>query len=140
MTTNKRRPPATAQWRTLPLDKWNTTTFTAMLSELTREKYGVEYAPGSGGSKTARWSREKGMLKNAQGRYGNAVLRKFIELCLEEYRPKPDYPYVPFSFMVAYQDRNFAKAQAEVAKENRVKEAESSVNGGLSSDELIDLL
>jgi hypothetical protein len=140
MPINNRATPATAQWRTLPLDKWTVTTFTAMLTELTREKYGCDYAPGGGGSKTSRWSREKGMLKNAQGRYGNAVLRKFIELCLEDYAPKADYPFPPFTFMYSYMDRNFAKAQAEVARDDRRAQQEAEVNSGMSADELIDLL
>ena len=76
-----RKQPKTADWRNLPLADWNCTTFTAYLEDRTRELYGVEYLPGGGGAKNVRWSREKGMMKQAQTKYGNTVLRKFIDLC-----------------------------------------------------------
>ncbi len=103
--------------RNLPLEKWNVRTYFAYLTHLTAEKFGVEYAPTGGGSKAQRWQRESGMLKQAQGKYGNAVLKRFIEICVEEYAPKSEFPYASFTFMYSYMDRNFAKAQAEVAKE-----------------------
>lgn len=110
---------STKDWRSLPLDRWNVTTFHAYIVDRTSELYGVDYAPGGGGSKSARWSREKGMLKQAQGTYGNAVLRKFIDLCHANYTPKREYPYPAFTFMYAYQDRLFAQAQTAIAEEKR---------------------
>lgn len=86
-----------------------------------------------------RWARERGMLKQAQGTYGNAVLRKFIELCWREYKTnKPDeYPYPTVVFMLSYMDRNFSKAQSEVARERRAAEAKVSAQ---SYEELADWL
>lgn len=108
---------------------WNCATFLAYITETTREKYGVDYAPGGGGSKQARWNRERGMLKNAQGRYGNAVLRAFIEICWREYRTnKPElYPYPSVNFMIAYMDRHFAEAQSQVARASRAKAVQAEV-------------
>ena len=114
-----------SDWRNLPIERWNIATFLAFIAEGTREKYGVDYAPGGGGSKAMRWNRERGMLKQAQGRYGNAVLRKFIEICWREYRTnKPaEFPYPTISFAMAYMDRYFAQAQAAIAAENRMANA-----------------
>ncbi|MEH6941624.1 hypothetical protein [Bacillus sp. JJ722] len=110
-----------SDWRNLPIERWNVASFTAFITDTTREKYGVEYQPGGKGAKNQRWARERGMLKQAQGTYGNAVLRKFIELCWREYTPKAEFPYPTWTFMYSYMDRNFAKAQAEVARANRAQ-------------------
>jgi len=109
-------------WQSLPIADWNVATFLAFICDRTRELYGVEYAPGGSGAKQARWNRERGMLKNAQARYGNAVLRKFIEICWREYRTsKPElYPYPTVTFMLAYMDRHFAEAQAKVVRKENV--------------------
>ena len=132
---------STKDWRNLPIEQWNVTTFHAYLAELTADHFGVEYAPTGSGSKSQRWAREKGMMKQAQERYGNEVLRRFIEMCVSEYKPKAQYPYVSFTFMYSYMDRNFAKAQAELAAQNRRKEAEQTAREDMADiDELIDYL
>ncbi len=106
--------------RNLPLADWNVRTFFAYLTHLTAEHFGVEYAPTGSGSKAQRWQRESGMMKQAQGKYGNAVLKRFIEISVEEYAPNADYPYVSFTFAYSYRDRNFAKAQARLRRK-RIK-------------------
>jgi hypothetical protein len=140
MPINNRATPATAQWRTLPIEKWNTTTYHAFLADLNREKYGVDYAPFGMGSVSQRWRTEKGQLKNAQGQYGNKVLRKYIEICFDKHRPNSEYPCLAWGFMFAYMRNELAQAQAEVAREARRAQQEAEVNGGMSADELIDLL
>lgn len=130
-----------SDWRNLPIEQWNVTTFHSYLAELTADHFGVVYAPTGGGSKSQRWAREKGMMKQAQERYGNEVLRRFIEMCVAEYKPKAQYPYVSFTFMYSYMDRNFAKAQAELAAQNRRKEADEQAREQMADvDELIDYL
>ncbi|MFZ4454261.1 hypothetical protein [Salibacterium aidingense] len=139
-SVNNRKQPKSADWRNLPIDSWNCTTFTAMLTELTADHFGVDYAPGGGGSKSQRWAREKGMLKQAQQRYGNAILRRFIEMCVEEYRPNSDYPFPTFAFMYSYMDRNFARAQAEIAAAERQAQAEDNARQAASSGDMLDYL
>lgn len=110
---------STKDWANLPIERWNITTFTKYLEHLTEEKFGVTYEPGSGGSKTQRWGREKGMMKDAQNAYGNAVLRRFIEICVEQYKPKQVWPYASFTFMYSYMSDRFPIAQSEIAEEER---------------------
>lgn len=119
--------PSQYDWQARDITDWNTNTFLAFIGDKTKELYGVDYAPGGTGAKSARWSRERGMLKNAQGRYGNAVLKRFIEICWREYRTnKPDqFPYPTWTFMYSYMDRYFPQAQSEIAQENRRKEAKT---------------
>lgn len=139
MTKAKQPKIKSSDWRNLPIERWNIATFLAFITETTAEKYGQPYVPGGGGAKSVRWARERGMLKQAQGTYGNAVLRKFIELCWREYKTnKPDeYPYPTVVFMLSYMDRNFSKAQSEVARERRAAEAKVSAQ---SYEELADWL
>lgn len=120
--TNKK--PTQYDWQNRDLADWNSNTFLAYIGDKTREIYGVDYSPGGQGAKSARWSRERGMMKNAIGQYGNAVLRRFIEICWREYRTnKPEqFPYPTFTFMISYMDRYFTQAQTEVATEQRRKE------------------
>lgn len=120
---NKPNRAKATDWQNRELGTWNVTTFTAYLEHLTQEKFGVTYEPTGRGAKHERWAREKGMAKNAQEKYGNAVLKRFIEICVEEYRAKPEYPYASFTFMYSYMSGNFAKAQAEIARESKRKEA-----------------
>lgn len=121
MTTKK---PSQYDWQARDITDWNANTFLAYIADKTKELYGVDYAPGGQGAKSARWSRERGMLKQAIGKYGNAVLKRFIEICWREYRTnKPEqFPYPTVVFMISYMDRYFARAQSEVAQEKRRRE------------------
>ena len=116
--------PSQFDWQARELPDWNVNTFMAYIADKTKELYGVDYAPGGTGVKTSRYSRERGMMKNAIGQYGNAVVKRFIEICWREYRTnKPEqYPYPTVVFMISYMDRYFAQAQSEVARESRRKQ------------------
>lgn len=127
---------STKDWRNLPIEKWNTTTFTAYLEHLTKEKFGVTYEPTGGGSKAQRWSREKGMMKNALTKYGAEVLRRFIEICVEEYRANPQYPYASFAFMYSYMSDRFARAEDAVKRER--ERAELAERDTVRQDDLSD--
>lgn len=135
-----RKKPDQYDWRNRNLVDWNTNTFLSFIADNTKEMYGVDYAPGGYGSKSQRWARERGMMKNAIGQYGNAVVKRFIELCWRNYRTsQPDkFPYPTWTFMYSYMDRYFAQAQAEVARENRREERKK--DGGIDYEELADWL
>lgn len=130
-------------WRNLPIENWNINSFHAYIIERTAELYVHTYAPGGSGSKSNRWMREKGMLKQAQERYGNRVLREFLDVCWREYRTnKPDeFPYPSFTFMYAYMDRYFNEAQAAVAKGMAKAQREAQAEARrLGDDEISDWL
>lgn len=122
--TNRKKPNQ-FDWRNRDLADWNTNTFLSFIADKTKEMYGVDYTPGGRGSKSQRWARERGMMKNAIGQYGNAVVKRFIELCWCNYRTsQPDkFPYPTWTFMYSYMDRYFAQAQAEVAREQKREKA-----------------
>lgn len=59
-------------WRNLPLADWNTLTVQVMITELNRERYGVEtYIPAAGGYRF-----EQGVIKRALTLYGAGLYAK----------------------------------------------------------------
>lgn len=129
----------TKNWRELPSNEWNVTTITSFLADVIEERFGVTYQPGGGGSKNQRWMREKGMMKQAQTKYGTDVIREFIELCASNYHAKPEYPYPTFTFMYSYMDRYLAEAQANVKKAEE-RQAREASRKELTEAEIQDLL
>ncbi len=130
---------STKDWRNLPTEKWNTTTVHAFLIEETKRRFDGEYVPGGKGSKSQRWTAEKGMIKRELDAKGTDVVRKFIEICWREYfTPDPDkYPYPTFGFMLGYMDRYWTQAMSEVAKEEQRKVSEDNAD---SLEDLADWL
>lgn len=126
----------------LPIERWNVATFLAFITDETQRRFGITYAPGGRGAVSSRWSMERGMLNRKKEQYGNAVLRKFIELALDDYRPTTDYPYVTVTFMLTYRDRLFVTAQKAVSDDARAaKLAENHVDiTKLSAEEIDDIL
>lgn len=121
---------ASDKWRELPIDDWNSRTFMAYLTDLTEEKFGVSYEPRGMGSKSQRWSREMGMINNARKKYGNDVIKQFIRIAIENYTPKPRFPYMTFAFAWTYMSDFLPVAQADVKKEEakarRIEKAEET--------------
>lgn len=141
MTTKRTELPPAKDWRNRPIETWNVATFLAFITDQTEERFGITYAPGGRGAVSTRWSMERGMLNRKKEQYGNAVLRKFIELALDDYRPTTDYPYVTVTFMLTYRDRLFVAAQKAVSDAVRaVRLTEEARTNELSDDEFEALL
>lgn len=120
---------STKDWRNLPTDQWNVTSFHSFLIDETKRRFDAEYVPGGRGPKSKRWTAEKGVIKRELDRRGAAVVRKFIEICWREYYTSDPnkYPYPTFFFMCGFQDRNWTEAEREVKKaEERAEMAERS--------------
>lgn len=117
-----------------PITAWNVNHFLAWLADETKQRFGVDYQPGGHGSVAARWSMERGMLKQAQLAYGNDVLRRFIERCLDDYRSTAKYPAITFTFMWSYRRNELQRAQADVARVEHDKQRQLT-----TSDDDIDL-
>lgn len=121
----------TKDWRNLPIEQWNANTVHAFLIDRTAEKYNAEYTPGGGGPKSARWLTEKGMIKRELTNRGPATVRKFIEICWDNYftaNPRR-FPYPTFGFMLGYMDKHWTDAnkaveQAQIVDETNVDEVE----------------
>jgi hypothetical protein len=120
--TKNARPKAT-DWQNRDITDYNVSTYHAMLIDKNEELYGVTYQPFGKGSVSTRYMSEKGQIKGAQGQYGNAVLKRYIEICFAKHRFNPEYPCLSFGFMFAYMRNELAQAQAEIAREQKRKEA-----------------
>jgi len=120
-----------------PLADWNVNHFIAFLAAETKRKFGVDYVPGGRGPISSRWAMERGMLKQAQESLGNAVLRRFIERCIANYRPHGDYLFVTFTFMWSWMRDEVARAQADVARSQAKAAREAETVEVTDIDELI---
>jgi hypothetical protein len=137
MTSNRI---STKDHANLPIERWNVATFLAYLTDETSRRFGVTYAPGGRGALSSRWSMERGMLNAKKAQYGNATLRKFIELALDSYTPTTDYPYVTFTFMISYRDRLFITAQKSVSDEARLAKLTEQAKVDEMSDDEFDAI
>jgi len=113
----------TADWRALPVDKWNVRTFSQMFIDLNREYYGMEYAP------MRNWRFEQGVLKRAIEAHGTALLKGAFDECFRTYRPTPQYPILTAGFAVAYRINTIiprllvaGEAKAETVEETKLPE------------------
>jgi hypothetical protein len=115
--------PKATDWQNRDIADYNVSTYHQLLIDKNKELYGVDYQPFGKGSVSTRYMSEKGQIKGAQGQYGNAVLKRYIEICFAKHRFNPEYPCLSFGFMFAYMRNELAQAQAEIARENKRKEA-----------------
>lgn len=105
--------PNAKDWRNRPIETWNALSITEYLRHCHTELYGIAYVPGRGG-----WRMEQGVIKRMVGEHGAEVVRRFIDGCFREYRPKRDYPGLSFTFMYTYmRDRVLPKVLAETRRE-----------------------
>ncbi|MFS0562556.1 hypothetical protein AB1K91_17660 [Terribacillus sp. 179-K 1B1 HS] len=123
MTNKRATKPKATDWQNRDITDYNVSTYHAMLIDKNEELYGVSYQPFGKGAVSTRWQTEKGQLKQAQGQYGNAVLKRYIEICFAKHRFNPEYPCLSFGFMFAYMRNELAQAQAEIARESKRREA-----------------
>jgi hypothetical protein len=99
-----------------PVAEWNTNDFIAYLSDQHLARFNVDYQP------FGTWASERGQLgnwigtKRKAGKYGAEFTKRFIDLCLAEYRPTRDYPGVNFGFMCAWMKRNIQTVQLEMMR------------------------
>ena len=85
----------TKDWQNLPLERWNATTYREYLKHLHRKRYGIPYV-------TNNHAIEGRFLKNTWEEYGKLALKRFIEICFDEYKPTAKYPGLNFGFMYSY--------------------------------------
>ncbi|OMC96251.1 hypothetical protein MKX34_24100 [Paenibacillus sp. FSL R5-0636] len=122
-------------WRNLPLADWNTLTVQVMITELNRERYGVEtYIPAAGGYRF-----EQGVIKRALTLYGAGALRETIERAFAEHRVTPLYPQLTAGFLITWLlPRLMPQVLANGQRKERVETA--VVNGGMTAEEIADFL
>ena len=122
-------------WRNLPLADYNTLTIQSMVTDLNRERYGVEtYIPAAGGYRF-----EQGVIKRALTLYGAEALRETIERAFAEHRVTPQYPQLTAGFLITFMlPRIMPQVLANGQRRERAETA--VVNGGMSAEELAEFL
>lgn len=113
MTSKTNNTPSTKDWRNLPLDKWNVTTFHVYLTDRNREEYDVTYVPFGQGPISKRWVQEKGQLKQAIQKYGNDVVKLYIDKCFVNHKYNAQFPVLSFGFCWTYMRNELAQAEVE---------------------------
>jgi hypothetical protein len=120
-------------WRSLPVDKWTVTIFRHYLFDRHQELFGIKYV-------TRNHAVEGRMLKNMIAEEGPDVTKRFIDACLAEYKPTPQYPGVSFTFMYSFMR---ARVLPRVLAEARLTRQAATTTTGLTDEQanqLIDLL
>lgn len=105
-----KKKPAAKNWEERELKDWNVTTFHAYLMEKHEERFGVPYFP------FGTWMMEKKMLKTCIDKYGQEVVKKFIDECIRTYKPTPQYAGISFGFMFKYKNNVLQKQIAEARR------------------------
>ncbi|OXB99466.1 MULTISPECIES: hypothetical protein [Bacillus] len=124
---------STKDFRNLPIEKWNVTTFREYLKHEHEERYKIPYV-------TRSYAMEGRMLKMSLAEYNQEVLKRFIDACFADYKPTREYPGLNFAFMYSYMR---SRLLPRVLEEIRRKEARLSQNTEyieVSTEEIIDYL
>ena len=103
-------------YKTADISNWNVRTFHDYLTDRTKEKYGVTYQPFGQGAISNRWRTEQGQIKNAMAKYGNVIVKAFIDENIRTYTTKNAYPFISFGFMIAYKVDEFPRVEAAAAR------------------------
>jgi hypothetical protein len=123
-----------------PTADWNVRDFHAYLTDENKRRFGVEYSPFGGGSKSQRYGREQGQLKQALDTYGADVVKRFIDESFTEYASTPEFPCMTWGFVYAYRDRGLQRAQVVVQREQARGERRANSEGQADIDEMKRLL
>lgn len=124
---------STKDFRNLPIEKWNVTTFREYLKHVHEERYKIPYV-------TRSYAMEGRMLKMSLAEYNQEVLKRFIDACFADYKSTREYPGLNFAFMYSYMR---SRLLPRILEEIRRKGAHLSRNTehiSVSTEEIIDYL
>lgn len=117
----ERKPKAkvnTKDWANLPLEKWNSTTVREYIKDLNVKRFGIPCI-----SNNVRV--ENAMVSKFIKEYGIEVTKDFVEMCVTNYRPNPNYPTVNFgtmySYMKSWELPKVLKAKAQASRLAEIK-------------------
>lgn len=117
----------TKDFKNLPIDKWNSVTVREYIKYLNECRFGIP-------SVTFNVRQENAMICNFMKEYGKETTKAFIEACVKNYRPNPQYPTVNFatmySYMKAYELPRVMKAKYE---ENRLEQLRAKAQATLNN-------
>ncbi|PFZ37986.1 hypothetical protein COL77_25880 [Bacillus wiedmannii] len=86
---------STKDFRNLPIEKWNVTTFREYLKHEHEERYKIPYV-------TRSYAMEGRMLKTFIAEHTSEATKRFIDACFADYKPTREYPGLNFAFMYSY--------------------------------------
>ncbi|PEC58409.1 hypothetical protein CN556_25055 [Bacillus wiedmannii] len=124
---------STKDFRNLPIEKWNVTTFREYLKHEHEERYKIPYV-------TRSHAMEGRMLKVFIAEHKPEATKQFIDECFADYKPTREYPGLNFAFMYSYMR---SRLLPRVLEEIRKKSAHFSRNTEhikVSTEEIIDYL
>jgi hypothetical protein len=85
----------TDDFKNLPLEKWNATTYRAYMKALNEMYFDLPYV-----AKNVQM--ENACISRMQKEYGNELVKDFITACYKEYKPRPLYPSLNFGFIYSH--------------------------------------
>jgi hypothetical protein len=105
--------------------QWSVNDMLAYLSDHHLARFNVDYQP------FGTWASERGQLgnwigtKRKAGKYGAEFTKRFIDLCLAEYRPTRDYPGISWGFMTGFMKRHIQTVQLEMMRAEAAKQSQA---------------
>ncbi|KFM99721.1 hypothetical protein D0U04_13585 [Bacillus clarus] len=86
---------STKDFRNLPIEKWNVTTFREYMLHVHETKYKIPYV-------ARNYAVEGRMLKAFIAEHKPEATKRFIDACFADYKPTREYPGLNFAFMYSY--------------------------------------
>lgn len=109
------------KYETKPIEKWNVNDFMQYFGDQHLERFEVEYMP------MGSWAAERGLIGNTigtqkkAGKVDKAVFKRFLDICLDEYKPTRQYPGTSIGFLITYRKNVLQRAEIELRSEERVE-------------------
>lgn len=109
------------KYETKPIDKWNVNDFMQYFGDQHLDRFEVEYMP------MGSWSVERGLIGNTigtqkkKGNVDKAVFKRFLDICLDEYKPTRQYPGTSIGFLITYRKNVIQQVIVEMKTEDKVE-------------------
>ena len=109
------------KYKTKEIDKWNVNDFMQYFGDQHLERFEVEYMP------MGSWSVERGLIGNTigtqkkKGNVDKAVFKRFLDICLDEYKPTRQYPGTSIGFLLTYRKNVIQQVIVEMKTEDKVE-------------------
>lgn len=121
------------KYKTKDISKWNVNDFMQYFGDNHLERFGVEYMP------MGSWAAERGLIGNTigtqkrAGKIDKAVFKRFLDICLDEYKPTRQYPGTSIGFLITYRKNVLQRVMVEQNEEEKVEvEQKAEVSSDIS--------
>ncbi|SDY93360.1 hypothetical protein [Bacillus sp. 166amftsu] len=124
---------STKDFRNLPIEKWNVTTFREYLKHVHGERYEIPYV-------TRSYAMEGRMLKAFIAEHKPEATKRFIDVCFADYKPTREYPGLNFAFMYSYMRSRLLPRILDELRKRDEQHCRQRVHIEVSTEEIIDYL